>query len=89
MEKEDRSKNPEFLRQKSAEIEEARRQIKRWGLFSVVLGDLVGFTGAGFGLGYLAWTYWSAPSWVLLVTSIVGLILAFFRLYQHSQRDLE
>jgi F0F1-type ATP synthase assembly protein I len=58
------------------------------GLFSVIIADLVGYTGAGVGIGYLAWKKLGAPSWVLVVTSLAGLSLAMFRLYQRSSKEL-
>lgn len=59
------------------------------GYFSLIVGDLVGFTGAGIGIGYYAWTRWNAPWWVLLLTSLAGLSLAMYRLYKMTQRDME
>lgn len=64
---------------------------KKWvrtvGLFSVIVTDLIGYTGAGIGLGYLAWSKWGAPWWVLLLSSMAGLIVAFYRLYQRSGKE--
>jgi F0F1-type ATP synthase assembly protein I len=57
------------------------------GYFSVVLGDLIGFTGAGVGLGFLAWKKLGAPQWVILPTSLVGLTLAFYQLYRRMLKD--
>lgn len=64
------------------------RGLKKLGLLTIIVGDLMGFTGAGIGIGYLAWTKWGAPWWVLLVTSLAGLSIAFYRLYQISQKEL-
>jgi hypothetical protein len=58
-------------------------------LFTVIVTDLIAYTGAGIGLGYLAWAKLNAPWWVLLLSSILGLILAFYRLYQVSQKKWE
>ena len=57
------------------------------GYFGIILGDIAGCTGAGVGLGYLAWKKWDAPWWVLLLTSMSGLCLAFYRLYRMTMRD--
>jgi F0F1-type ATP synthase assembly protein I len=64
------------------------RGLKNLGLFAVIVGDLMGYTGAGIGIGYLAWVKLGAPWWVLLVTTLAGLGLAFYRVYQVSQREL-
>lgn len=63
-------------------------QLRKFGLFGIILGDLVGFTGAGIALGYFAWSKWGAPWWVLLLTSLSGLSFSFYRLYQISKREL-
>jgi len=62
--------------------------IRQIGLLAIIVSDLVGFVGAGVGIGYLAWTKWGAPWWVLLLSSLVGLTLAFYRIYRVSQREL-
>lgn len=59
------------------------------GYFSIILGDIAGYTGAGVGLGYLAWKKWNAPWWVLLLSSMAGLALAFYRLYRLTVRDVD
>ncbi len=64
-----------------------KRWIRALGIFSVLVSDLLAYTGAGIGLGYVAWHYLGWPWWVLLVTSLAGLSLAFYRLYQISQKD--
>jgi F0F1-type ATP synthase assembly protein I len=61
--------------------------VRSLGYFGIIIGDIVGCTGAGVGFGYLAWNKWGAPWWVLLISSMVGLILAFYRLYRMIQRD--
>lgn len=62
-------------------------RLRSLGLFAVIVSDLVGCTGAGILLGYLAWSKWGAPWWVLLLSSMAGLVLAFYRLYLASKRD--
>jgi hypothetical protein len=71
---------------KDPKSDEANWQ-KSLGYFSVVLGDLAGFTGGGVGLGYLAWKKLGAPQWVILITSLVGLGLAFYQLYRRMLKD--
>ncbi len=67
---------------------ENNQNLKKLGLFSVILGELIGFTGAGIGFGYFAWTKWGAPWWVLLISSLAGLAIAFYRIFQISQKEL-
>jgi hypothetical protein len=62
--------------------------LKALGLVTVILGYILGITGAGIGLGYYAWIHWGAPSWMMGVSGTVGLILAFYKVYQISQREL-
>jgi len=60
--------------------------VKTLGLFSVIAADLIGYTAVGVGLGYLAWKKAGAPWWVLLLTSMASLALAFYRVYLVSQK---
>lgn len=62
--------------------------VKNLGLFSVIVADLLGYTGAGIGLGYLAMSKLGWPWWVLLITTSAGLTLAMYRLYQMSKKNL-
>lgn len=62
--------------------------MRSFGYFSLILGDLIGFTGAGIGIGYLAWKKWGAPWWVLLLASLGGLAISMIRLYKTTQRDV-
>jgi hypothetical protein len=66
----------------------AGKEIRQVGLLSVILWDLLGITGIGIGLGYLAWAKWGAPWWVLLLSSLGGMTLGFYRIYQISKREL-
>lgn len=67
---------------------EKQKQLRQIGLLTVIISELIGYTGAGIGIGYLAWSKWSAPWWVLLLSSLLGLGLAFYRMYLVSQREL-
>lgn len=73
--------------QKSSQNSDLGGNLKKFGLFSVIIGELIGFTGAGIGLGYLAWAKWGAPWWVLLLSSSAGLCLAIVQVYRISQRQ--
>lgn len=71
----------------SPQREDSSAWIRGLGLLSVIVADLLGFTGAGVGLGYLAWKKVDFPWWTLLITSFAGLALAMYRLYSLSQRE--
>lgn len=64
------------------------RNLRKLGLFAIVIGDLLAYTGAGVAVGYLAWVKWNAPWWILLITTPAGLCLAFYQLYRVSQKEL-
>jgi hypothetical protein len=66
---------------------ESRPEWLKVGLLSAITVDLLGFTGAGVGLGYWAWSRWGAPWWVLLLCSMAGLSAAMYRLYLLSKKD--
>jgi hypothetical protein len=55
--------------------------VKSMALYSAVVADLLGYTGAGIALGYLAWAKLGLPWWVLLLSSLAGFSLAMYRLY--------
>lgn len=65
--------------------EEERNWVKSLGLFSLIISDLAGCTLLGVGGGYCLTHYLGAPSWVLMLTTLLGLILAFYRLIQFSK----
>jgi F0F1-type ATP synthase assembly protein I len=70
-----------------SKTDENETWVKSLGIFAVILGDLIGCTGAGVGIGYWAWKKWSAPWWVLLLTTMAGLTLAMWRLYRITQNE--
>jgi F0F1-type ATP synthase assembly protein I len=63
-------------------------QLRKLGLFAVILSELIGYTGAGIGIGYYLWAKWHAPWWVLLLSCLLGLTLAFYQLYQLTKKDI-
>ena len=63
-------------------------QFRKFGLLGTIVSDLLGYTGAGIGIGYLAWSRWGAPWWVLLLSSLIGMTYAFYRLYLISNKEL-
>jgi hypothetical protein len=62
--------------------------LRSLGYFAVIVWEIVGFTGAGVGIGYYAFSHWGAPWWVLLMTSMGGLVVAMYRLYKMTERDM-
>jgi F0F1-type ATP synthase assembly protein I len=63
-----------------SEKDSKRNWLKSYALFSLVVADLIAYTGIGVGIGYWAYKSWNAPWWVPLLTSLAGLISAFYRL---------
>lgn len=61
-------------------------KLRGLALLTTVVADLLGYTGAGLAIGYLAWSKWGAPWWVLVISSVSGLGLAFYRLYLLAQK---
>jgi hypothetical protein len=68
-----------------------RDSMKGWargiGLFSMIVGDLLGFPLAGAAIGYGLWKKAGAPWGVVPVCGVAGVALAFYRLYQISKKD--
>ncbi|MFL5815226.1 MAG: hypothetical protein ACJ763_16735 [Bdellovibrionia bacterium] len=65
--------------------EDRKNWIRSLGLFSYIITDLLVCTGLGIGSGYWAWKHWGAPFLIIILTSMIGLCLAFYRLYRASQ----
>jgi F0F1-type ATP synthase assembly protein I len=82
-------KNDNRGRDEQRDQSDQARWMRSLGYFSIIVGDLVGFSAAGIGLGYWLVKKWNAPWWVLLLTSMTGLCLSMFRLYRMTQRDVE
>jgi F0F1-type ATP synthase assembly protein I len=61
--------------------------IRGLGLFGVITAELLGASVVGVGSGYLLWKKAGMPWWVLLVCSVAGLSVAFYRLYLISRKD--
>jgi F0F1-type ATP synthase assembly protein I len=68
-----------------SDSEDRKNWIKSLALFSYILADLIVCSGLGIGSGYWAWKHWGAPFWVIILTSMIGLSFAFYRLYRASQ----
>lgn len=61
---------------------------KLWGLVSVIVGELVGYSLGGLAIGYLGWKYAHLPSWIVVVTATLGLVLATRQIYKIYKRFL-
>jgi hypothetical protein len=59
--------------------------LKDLGLLGVITSEILGFTGAGVALGYLAATRLGWPRWVLPIFAMIGLTLAFYRIYRATK----
>ena len=73
---------------KNEQDQKPEAMLRKFGLFAVIIGDLVGFTGAGVALGFWAWSKWGAPWWVMLLSSLFGMSCAFYKIYRMSQKEL-
>lgn len=62
--------------------------LKQFGMFGLVLGQFLGASGAGVGLGWLLWKKAGFPWWILLVTAGGGLVAASYQVVRY-QRFLE
>ena len=69
------------------EQESPNTWVRKVGLLGVIVVDLLGYSGAGIGIGYLLWKKLGMPWWVLLLTSMAGLSLAMYRLYRMAEKD--
>jgi hypothetical protein len=59
--------------------------LKDLALFGLIVGDLLGYTGAGIAIGWWLWKKQGWPSWLLLLTTGLGLFLAMMRIYKRSR----
>jgi F0F1-type ATP synthase assembly protein I len=84
----EKPEHPEYAEYKSSESDRAS-MMRQIGLLGVITAEIVGFTGAGFGLGYLTVSFLGAPKWVIAITTMIGLGGAFWRLYKMSAREFE
>lgn len=73
---------------KEPDDNEWAENVRKFGLFSVILFDLVGSTAAGVGVGYFVWAKWGIPRWIMAVTGLLGLIAGFYTVYLISKKEL-
>lgn len=59
--------------------------LKDVGLLGVVASEVIGFSGAGLGIGWLLWKKLDWPWWVLILSALLGLTAAFYRIYRMTQ----
>jgi F0F1-type ATP synthase assembly protein I len=63
-----------------------QRWAKALGFFSVIVAEFVAWIGAGVLIGAYLLKYWGAPAWVLILTSVLGLVAAITRLMKIADR---
>lgn len=73
--------------QKKIEADEKRLLLRKVGLVSVIVSDLVGFAGGGLWIGHFAWKNWGAPIWVPFLTASTGFVLAMIQVYRLSKKE--
>ena len=61
--------------------------LKKVGLLGIIIADLLGFTGAGIGVGYYLCNKLGAPWWVLILSSGSGLGIGMYRVYLLAKKD--
>jgi hypothetical protein len=61
--------------------------LRDFALFGLIVGDLLGYTGAGLAIGWWLWKKQGAPWWVLLLLAGAGLSLAMYRIYKRSSKE--
>lgn len=67
--------------------EETRKTYFRGlALFSSILADLIGYTGAGVLLGWLLTKWSGVSSLAILFLGAIGLGFAFFRIHQKAEK---
>ena len=64
-----------------------REWVRSLAMFSVIIGELIGYTGGGILLGYGLARYAGAPRWIMAVTGVAALVLAFRQIYRMSKRN--
>ena len=61
--------------------------VRDFALFGLIVGDLLGYTGAGIAIGWWLWKKQGAPFGVLVVLALIGLSAAMFRIYKRSAKE--
>jgi F0F1-type ATP synthase assembly protein I len=79
---------PDRNPKKDGESDDRKDWAKGLALVSIIAAELLGYTGAGIGIGYWLWKKAGFPWWTILIFSSAGLVLAFYQLYQISKKDL-
>jgi F0F1-type ATP synthase assembly protein I len=72
--------------QKKDEDSNRVRQVRALGLLTLVIADLLAYTGAGLALGWLLWKKLHLGIFSLLLPTAAGLGVAFFQIYRKSER---
>jgi len=78
----ERSDRPPGESPGEAEEDPSQSNWRDLGLFSVIIGEIIGYAGVGAGLGYLAVKKWGFPGWTIALTTMAGLTLAMVQIYR-------
>jgi hypothetical protein len=57
------------------------------GLFTVIVSELLGLTGAGVAAGYLGWKKLGLPGWFAPLMALAGFGLAIMQVYRVSKKE--
>lgn len=68
---------------------ESDNQLRKFGLFGLVVVNLVVYTAVGIGLGYLVYSKLHFPAWLMMITGMGGLVLAMMQIYRLFQKDMQ
>jgi hypothetical protein len=55
-------------------------------VYALVLGQFLGGTGAGIGIGWYLWKKMDFPWWTLLFTAAVGIFVASIQVIRYQRR---
>ena len=64
-----------------------REWVRTLGLFTIIIGELIGYTGSGILVGYGFVRFAGAPRWTIAVTGALALVLAFHQIYRMAKRN--
>ena len=59
--------------------------LRQFGMFGVVLGQFLGSSGVGVGLGWYLWKKQGFPWWTILVTAGLGLVAASYQVIRYQR----
>jgi F0F1-type ATP synthase assembly protein I len=60
--------------------------VQAMAAYGFVLGQFLGGTGAGIGIGWYLWTKRGLPWWTLLITTALGILVASIQVIRYQRR---